>query len=102
MSHTHKFTLKRKYVHEQICPKEMFDPKSFRRVRVGGVHQITTGCPKKQFKKGRCVVGLRQQNLLHSVEHFKRKYPSKFKRLEYGKGVMLAPTKSAKKHYCPV
>jgi hypothetical protein len=47
--HKNKFTLKRKFVHETFCPKEMFDPKSFRVVK-SGKHEVTIGCPKGKYK----------------------------------------------------
>jgi hypothetical protein len=100
MSHTHKFTLKRKFVHEQICPKEMFDPKSFRRVK-SGEHRVTVACPKGKYsaRVGRCKVGLKTQNLLHPVKHFKERFPSKYARLKKGKPVKM--TSSVVRHYCP-
>ena len=103
MVHQHKFVLKRRYVHERICPKEAFDPKSFRRVRSNS-HIVTVGCPKGQYqvKMKRCKIGLRAQNLLHPVKHFQEKFPSKYEKVKAvgRKGAMLSPS-TLRGAYCP-
>jgi hypothetical protein len=103
MGHRHKFALKRNFVHETICPKEAFNPKSFRSVRTNG-DIVTIGCPKRHWSGDVCEVGTRSQRLLHEVRHFKRKYPKKYKMVEKvgRRGVMLSPTPSAKRSYCPI
>jgi hypothetical protein len=102
MTHLHKFVKKRRFIHEEICPKELFDVRSFRRVRTDG-HLVTVACPlgKYNAKLERCKVGTRSQNLLHPVREFSKRYPRKMKVVEKAgrKGVML-PSSTVRK-YCP-
>ena len=99
--HTHKFVAKRKYVHETLCPKEVFEPKSFRSVKAKE-HVITIGCPKGKYKAGLCTVGTRAQRILHAKVHFKAKFPTKYKKAAAAgrKGVYLVASKTIKP-YCP-
>jgi len=72
-----------RYYHEELAPKEDFDPRSFRTVQTpGGEHMIRIGCPAGEWDpdvvwtdpktgervKGRCRVGTRAVSILHPLK----------------------------------
>lgn len=61
------YSKKAKFIHEEVEPKENFDPRSFR-VKPIGKHgrKATYGCPKGEWSpsKERCKVGMRMQKIM--------------------------------------
>ena len=99
----HTFAIKRKYVHETLCPKEAFDPRSYRIVK-SGKHLITIACPKGNYKAQVCIHGVKSQKILHPIHEFKNKYPTKYKKLinvGYGNPIKMNPTRTTIRTYCP-
>lgn len=58
----------------QESPRK-FDPKSFRTIDPGrpGGTQLVVACPKGEFKRGRCRVGLETQSVILRKEDFTKK-----------------------------
>lgn len=88
MAKKSKFTLKDKYVHEEVCAKGQFDRRSFRRKRVNKNTMLTVGCPTGEYspKQRKCKVGTRVQNKLVEAKAFERKHPTLMKKLKRRRG----------------
>ena len=61
------------YIDIRIKNPEQFDKESFRVIIFDKSIKATIGCPKGQFKQGRCKVGTQVQKLMFPKEKFTRK-----------------------------
>lgn len=54
------------YIRERLEPPSKFDRGSFRTVE-SGEHRVVVACPKNQYKRGKCLVALQAQSILHPI-----------------------------------